>query len=269
MIRVASAAVLVALLGLTIWGLPWWGTLAVAALAAFVAGGELAGLAAAAGASVPNGMAGIGAALACAGLVIDDPASPLFREHALASVLLAIGLASALAALAEGRPAPAALTRAAVLGLAPMYIGLPLGAVVWTRMTAGPEGLTWLLAVIAASDSAQYYTGRLLGRRKLAPIVSPAKTVEGAGGGLVMAGIVGAALAGWGLPQAGAVTGAVLGVALGAAGIAGDLFESLLKRSAGLKDSSTLIPGHGGMLDRVDSYLFAAPMFYLYLRHVG
>lgn len=269
MIRVASAVVVGAVLAVTIWMLPWWATLAVAVLAALVAGGELAGLATAAGASVPNGMAGIAAALACAALVIDDPASPLFREHALASVLLAVGLASALAALAEGRPAPAALTRAAVLGLAPMYIGLPLGAVVWTRMTAGPEGLTWLLVVIAVSDSAQYYTGRAAGRHKLAPQVSPAKTVEGAVGGLVMAGVAGAALAGWGLPQAGPLTGAILGVALGAAGIAGDLFESLLKRSAGVKDSSALIPGHGGVLDRIDSYLFAAPLFYLYLRHLG
>jgi phosphatidate cytidylyltransferase len=119
-----------------------------------------------------------------------------------------------------------------------------------------------------ASDSAQYYTGRAFGRRKLAPAVSPAKTVEGAIGGLVAATIAGAVSGSNVLHLApfDAVTGAVVGVLVALFGMLGDLFESLLKRSAGVKDSSALIPGHGGVLDRIDSYLFAAPCYYVVLR---
>jgi phosphatidate cytidylyltransferase len=107
----------------------------------------------------------------------------------------------------------------------------------------------------------------MFGRRKLAPAVSPAKTVEGAIGGLVLATIAGA-VAGPRLSHIASLTppvGALIGLFVAAFGIVGDLFESLLKRSAGVKDSSALIPGHGGVLDRVDSYLFAAPCFYIAL----
>jgi len=99
--------------------------------------------------------------------------------------------------------------------------------------------------------------------------VSPAKTVEGAIGGFVAAAAIGAALAGWGLPGVAPWIAALAALILAGFGIAGDLFESLLKRSAGVKDSSTLIPGHGGLLDRIDSYLFALPMFYLFLRYIA
>jgi phosphatidate cytidylyltransferase len=135
----------------------------------------------------------------------------------------------------------------------------------WVRTSIGPEALTWFLVVIAASDTAQLYTGKLLGRRKLSPVISPGKTVEGAIGGLVGAVVVGAALAGLWLPADPIWMSALLALFLAGAGIVGDLFESLLKRSAGRKDASSVIPGHGGVLDRIDSYLLAAPLFYLYL----
>jgi len=121
---------------------------------------------------------------------------------------------------------------------------------------------------MAVSDSAQFYAGRLFGRRKLAPAISPAKTIEGAVGGLVAAAIGGFVVGPWCLPGLSAVGGLTAGVVLAVFGMAGDLFESLLKRSAGVKDSSNLIPGHGGVLDRIDSYLFAAPVFYLFLRYL-
>src|SRR4030095_1881521 len=120
--------------------------------------------------------------------------------------------------------------------------------------------------VIALSDSAQYYTGRAFGRRKLSPLISPAKTIEGALGGLLVAAHAGALLGPSLLPvplSLAAAAGCAL--LLAGFGIAGDLFESLLKRSAGVKDSSNLIPGHGGILDRIDAYLFAAPVFYFWL----
>jgi phosphatidate cytidylyltransferase len=133
----------------------------------------------------------------------------------------------------------------------------------------GPKVFIWLVGVIALSDSAQYYAGTLWGRRKLAPVVSPGKTVEGAIGGLVIAPIAGLLIGRWAMPQLTMLETAVLAIGLALFGMAGDLFESLIKRSAGVKDSSTLIPGHGGVLDRIDAYLFAAPVFYLFLRYIA
>ena len=154
---------------------------------------------------------------------------------------------------------------------APIYIGLPLGALAAIRvdMRAGRRRVLLLLASIVVSDSAQYYTGRAFGRRPLAPAISPKKTVEGAIGGMVFG------TAGDGGRRALRVHGAdswmlaLLGAAISLLGIVGDLFESLLKRSAGVKDSSNLIPGHGGVLDRIDSWLFAAPVYYMFVRFVA
>ena len=107
------------------------------------------------------------------------------------------------------------------------------------------------------------------GRRKLAPVISPGKTIEGAIGGLIVAPIAGALLGRWAMPEVFLGAAAVLALGLALFGMAGDLFESLIKRSAGAKDSSSLIPGHGGVLDRIDAYLFAAPVFYLFLRFIA
>lgn len=126
-----------------------------------------------------------------------------------------------------------------------------------------PNGLAWTLLVVVAiwvSDSAAYLGGRAWGRRKLCPHVSPNKTIEGALFGLGGAALVGAFVApalGLQLPAPAAVA---FGVAVGLAGELGDLGESLFKRAAGIKDSGALIPGHGGILDRVDGLLFALPV---------
>jgi phosphatidate cytidylyltransferase len=123
------------------------------------------------------------------------------------------------------------------------------------------------MATIVVSDTAQYYAGRTFGRRPLAPKLSPKKTIEGAIGGFVIAPAFLVLSAYYFVPAAtNQLSLAVLALLLVVAGIAGDLFESTLKRAAGLKDSSALIPGHGGVLDRIDAMLFAAPIFYLYLR---
>ena len=148
-----------------------------------------------------------------------------------------------------------------------VYIALPLAALVQIRLIAGPEAVFLVMLTIMISDTAQYYVGRAFGRRRLAPAISPKKTVEGAIGGLVF-GTVGLIVIGaWWAPQWGIATRLVLGLAVVALGIAGDLFESFLKRRAGVKDSSALIPGHGGVLDRIDALLFAAPVYYLVLRY--
>jgi phosphatidate cytidylyltransferase len=143
-----------------------------------------------------------------------------------------------------------------------------VGALVAVRTQFGPQALLLAMFTVMASDVAQYYGGRAFGRRLLAPVVSPKKTVEGA-----VTGVLGgtAALVGFGsvwMPEVGAGWLAGLGVVLVLLGIVGDLFESLLKRSAGVKDASGLIPGHGGMLDRIDSILFVAPVYYVVLKYL-
>jgi phosphatidate cytidylyltransferase len=124
------------------------------------------------------------------------------------------------------------------------------------------------MLTVMVSDTAQYYTGRLFGRRPLAPAISPKKTIEGAIGGFVFGTLLFVVAGHWWLEDVPLLVRAVLGAVIVALGIAGDLFESMLKRSAGVKDSSSLIPGHGGVLDRIDALLFAAPIYYLVLKYV-
>ncbi len=144
------------------------------------------------------------------------------------------------------------------------YHDYAVGALAGTILVMFPIAVTW------ATDIGAYAFGRMLGRHKLIPSVSPAKTVEGAVGGLIVAVIVTwlyalfalNPFAHLGLRPAGLV---LFGVSVGVVGQLGDLAESLLKRDAGVKDSSKLLPGHGGILDRFDSLLFVLPVAYLLL----
>jgi phosphatidate cytidylyltransferase len=149
---------------------------------------------------------------------------------------------------------------------APWYVGLPLGMLVSVQAINGPKATLLLIATVVLSDTAQYYSGRTFGRRPLAPTISPKKTIEGAIGGLVFGTLFMALVGPLVLPGLAPVPMAVLGLTIVVLGICGDLFESRLKRDANLKDSSNLIPGHGGVLDRIDALLFAVPAYYLYLR---
>lgn len=161
------------------------------------------------------------------------------------------------------------LGHAASLGFASIYIGVPLGMLVAIHARHGAQATLLLIATVVVSDTAQYYTGRRFGRRPLAPAISPKKTVEGAVGGVVLGAAFMSFVAARVLPSAGIPSLALLGLAVVIFGICGDLFESRLKRMAGVKDSSALIPGHGGVLDRIDSWLFAAPVYYLFVRFVA
>lgn len=151
---------------------------------------------------------------------------------------------------------------AAVDLVAPFYIGAPLGMLVALQTLAGPKATLLLIATIVVSDTAQYYTGRAFGRRPLAPTISPKKTVEGAIGGIIFGGLFMALAIGFVFPVTPMAVRILLGLVVVFLGIVGDLFESRLKRVAGVKDSSALIPGHGGVLDRIDALLFAIPVFY-------
>ena len=190
------------------------------------------------------------------------------RGVALDVVLLSAVVALGAVAVAAWRGGSDAVGSSAAALAAPIYLGLPVGALVTIRETAGPAVLFLLMLTIMASDIAQYYTGRALGRRALAPRISPGKTVEGAIGGLVAAALVMAAAGRWWLPSMPTALALILGLVVGVLGIIGDLFESSLKRGAGLKDSSSLIPGHGGVLDRIDALLFAAPVYYIVLKYL-
>jgi len=149
--------------------------------------------------------------------------------------------------------------------LAPLYLGMPLGMLAAVQMAGGRMATLLLVASVIVSDSAQYYSGRRFGRWPLAPKISPNKTIEGAIGGLVTGTFFMVAAGSYVFPGSGAALLALLGVAVVVLGICGDLFESRLKRAAGVKDSSALIPGHGGVLDRIDGLLFAVPVYYVYL----
>jgi phosphatidate cytidylyltransferase len=161
------------------------------------------------------------------------------------------------------------LVGAAALPMAIVYLALPLTALVQIRLLAGPQAVFLVMLTIMVSDTAQYYSGRAFGRRPLAPRISPKKTVEGAIGGFVIATAMFVMVGRWWAPTLSVAARVALGLALVALGIAGDLFESFLKRRAGVKDSSNLIPGHGGVLDRIDALLFAAPVYFLALRYAS
>ncbi len=159
-----------------------------------------------------------------------------------------------------------AVDRAGARLLAPWYVGMPLGMLAAVQLVGGRMATLLLIATVIVSDSAQFYSGRLFGRRPLAPTISPKKTLEGAVGGLVVATIFITLAGPWVFPSARPGSLALLGVTIVVCGIVGDLFESRLKRTAGVKDSSALIPGHGGVLDRIDALLFAVPVYYVYLQ---
>lgn len=152
-----------------------------------------------------------------------------------------------------------------------LFVGLLFGYLGRLRMVeaagtgeAGRDLVFLLFLVVWGGDMAAYYVGSYIGRRPLAPRVSPRKTIEGAAAGI--AGALAAAFLAraWFMSRLEVVDCVVLGVALGIAGMLGDLVESMLKRGAGAKDSAALLPGHGGILDRVDSLLYAAPVLYYY-----
>ncbi|HID03180.1 MAG TPA: phosphatidate cytidylyltransferase [Desulfobacterales bacterium] len=131
-----------------------------------------------------------------------------------------------------------------------------------------PEGNYWLLiltGITAGSDSGAYYAGRALGKHKLSPLISPNKTIEGALGGIVTGMLVASLLAAIMLQNVPWIFVLLSAILLGMVGICGDLVESVIKRATGTKDSGTILGGHGGILDRADSILFAAPVLYYLL----
>lgn len=282
--RILTAVVLGPLIiAIVLLGEPWLSLLIGAA--AFLALVELVALLDAAGYEPPQVLTiGVGMLLTAAGLVTANDESvggllttllvALDPPGLVAATMVAGMLLLALAAFTRTDPRSGFVTWAmSSFGVA--YVGLLLPSIVLVAHLSPPggswmspvglvgmeSGVAWtltLILVVWGYDTGAYLTGRLLGRHRLVDHISPSKTVEGLAGGLVMATIgagIGAALIGleaW--------HPLVIGPLVGLAAQAGDLAESMLKRAAGRKESGFLVPGHGGVLDRIDSFLFAAPV---------
>jgi phosphatidate cytidylyltransferase len=140
---------------------------------------------------------------------------------------------------------------------------IPAGATLFWLQAYSPVLLLYVIVLVAATDSGAFFAGRRFGRHALAPEISPGKTREGLWGGLLAAFAV-ALVAAWGLdlPAGEALAFVLLGVVVSLVSTVGDLQESILKREAGVKDSGCLLPGHGGVLDRIDSLTAAVPLFF-------
>jgi phosphatidate cytidylyltransferase len=282
--RLVTAAVLAPLiLAVVVLGEPWLSLLVgIAAFLAFVElvslldAGEyqppqvltiLAGMALTAAGLITANAQGVGGVLATLMAALDPPG--LVAATLVATILL-------LAIVSFTRPDPrAGFVTWAMSAFGIAYVGLLLPTIVLVAHLA-PAGGSWttpvgvlglrsgaawgllLILVVWGYDTGAYLTGRLIGRTRLLGAISPSKTVEGLAGGLVLATVaagIGAALVGLD-PWHPLVIGPIVGIAAQA----GDLAESMLKRAAGRKESGFLVPGHGGILDRIDSFLFAAPV---------
>ena len=255
--RVISAVVILAVLVGTLWWLPSWVTFVLAEIVVLLALIEYARLAERVGMAVPTGIVVVAGLAICASIAWD---------YAVAPVLMTAMVAVGAAAVGRGSVHRSDGWFYTVGLFGPLYVGLPIGTLAAIHLRQGPELVFLLLFVIVASDISQFYGGRALGRRALAPTISPKKTVEGAICGIV-AGAVAVVLVGkWSGLDLQPLQAGAFGATLAGFGIIGDLFESKLKREAGVKDTSGLIPGHGGILDRIDSWLFAIPLFDVVIR---
>lgn len=188
-------------------------------------------------------------------------ALPLSERAAFTAVLLGLFTVGLLRPR-ENRPVwePVAVT---LFGIC--YVNWLLGYTFWLRdLEAGREWILLLVSVTWLGETAAYLVGSTMGRHKLAPTISPRKTVEGSIAQLVMSVLAALGARATFFPELRLADAVVLGLLLGVVGQAGDLLESAIKRSVGTKDTGQLIPGHGGMLDRVDSLLINTPVLFYY-----
>ena len=237
-----------------------------------------------AGGGFPLGWLGVPAAALLVLLAAHEPIFEVWGDRALA-ILLILGLLASVVVIFCRRIEESPLLSVVATVFGPLYTGGTLSFAVLlrhlpeTQGTPSPPALEGTLLVLLpllvtwAGDSAAYFIGRKLGRTRLAPRVSPGKTVEGGVAGLVAATAMGI-LAGLVLEDSATlpvspVAGGVIGLILGVAGQLGDLTESLFKREAGVKDSGTLLPGHGGALDRFDALFFTIPLAYVLILLTG
>jgi len=193
---------------------------------------------------------------------------PVRAPLLLLVALVLLTLTTLAVATLRGAPFEQMLASAGATVLGVLYVALLGGHVIAARTGFAPplaaHLLSFFLLVLMGSDTAAYYTGRAFGRHKLAPAISPGKTWEGAAGGLA-ASLAAAVVAHfWFFPELSLKAALPLAGVMNVLGVVGDLAESALKRGAGAKDAARVLPGHGGLLDRLDSLLFNAPVIYYF-----
>jgi phosphatidate cytidylyltransferase len=250
-----AAAGLPVVLGVTYWGSDWVFASLVALVGA-LALDEFMNLGALKGPGPGISRPGYWLLALGAGLTLSflGPPVSMLGMFLLAALLLLM--------TALGSNSPRAAARRLATGLAGLFYTCLLPG--FLILLSPRFAVFVVLGIIWTGDSAAYYAGRRWGQRRLAPRISQGKTVEGAVAGTIASLAVGVGLGGI-LLEIPYIWLALISLITALAGQAGDLFESALKRSVGIKDSSNRLPGHGGVLDRVDSLLFAAPVFYLLL----
>lgn len=203
-----------------------------------------------------------GGALVLTSLIVTLSSRPAAVLIFAASLWLAAGMLAHLRAPVDAGTVVWGPWPRAALGA--VYLGLAGGVLIRWRLDASFAAIVWLLATLWVTDIAAYFVGLAAGRHKVAPRISPGKSWEGGIAGIVAAMVVAAV----GSTALGVKVwmGAGLGAAVSVTSQAGDLFKSTMKRRAGVKDSGTLLPGHGGIIDRFDGLLVAAPVAYLLVR---
>jgi phosphatidate cytidylyltransferase len=266
--RILTAVVALPILLFTVWSSSPYYFAALAAVAVILALGEFYALATKARCK-PQTVTGF-----CAALVVI--ASFVFEEPLLTvGALIALAIATLGSAVLHPGELKESLVSVSATVFGVVYVALLAGCLVGVRMIPdsrfaishfSSKALTLFFAIVILTDTGAYYTGRTIGRHKLAPRISPGKTIEGAIGGFVMAAVAGYLSKLVFFPEMPTAHCLVLGAIIGIIGQVGDLAESLLKRGSDVKDSGRLLPGHGGMLDRIDSILFSAPVLYYYFR---
>ncbi len=260
-LRVLSAAVAIPLLVVLIRFAPLWLFSAFILALVLTAQWELYRMFTGVGSAADRGLGLLLGVMVVLAFAFGGPPRPLLVPLAL-SLAVAGSLAMGLARARGQRPE---WTGTALTLLGVCYCAWLLAHVIWLWTLPGGRNLTLLLlGVTWCGETAAYFVGRRWGRVKLAPRVSPAKTVEGAVAQVL--GSIAAALVGAAAAVVSPVHAVGIGLTLGTVGQVGDLAESLLKRSAATKDAGGLVPGHGGLLDRLDSLLFNVPALYYYVK---
>lgn len=206
--------------------------------------------------AVPLAAVAVSASLFEAGGAL-DPRLHLFA----AGLLLSVGLGTLI--LLSRVPLSETLDALGILGFGVLYFALPISSLHYLQQ-ADPWLVFLLFAVVWLGDTAAYYVGSALGRHRMAPVISPKKSWEGSAAGFVTSILAAAVWSWWRLGRVDLELLAAAALTAAAAQV-GDLVESMIKRGSGVKDSGSILPGHGGMLDRIDALLFAAPVLVLAL----